>query len=337
MKHITIKDIAKQLNVSVSTVSRAFNDKYDIRKETRDLILNTAKELGYRPNPIARKLVQQKSYNIGIVVPEFENAFFPRVIMGIQEVLHEHGYQVLVTQSNESWHNEKKNVQSLMDNMVDGLIVSMASEQENRELYEHLIDKKLPIVFFNRVDEKLQASKVIFDDYKWAFFATEHLLAQGITDIVHLACPQKQSFALNRLKGFNDAHRKYKLQPGKSITCGFNVEEGEQVAQQLIDNNTIPKAVFSDSDFSAIGAMKIFKKHGFKIPEDIALVGFSESRLADYVEPPLTSVSQPTKTIGRTAAELLLEQLNTNGIIVPQTIVLNGMLNIRDSSMKILP
>ncbi len=334
MKHITIKDIAKHLNISVSTVSRAFNDKYDIRAGTRDLILATAKEMGYRPNPIARKLIKQQSLTVGIVVPEFENAFFPQVIIGAQEVLHKNKFQALVMQSSESAEMERENVQTLVDNMVDGLIVSLASETENLEFYQELIDKKMPIVFFNRVSEQLNTSKVLFDDYKWAFFATEHLLHQGIKNIVHLACPQKLGFAINRINGFKDAHRKHNIEPGEIIKCGFSVQDGERVAGELIAKNTIPEAIFSASDFSAIGAMKIFKRNGFKIPKDIAVVGFSESRLANYMEPPLTTVSQPTVTIGQTAAELLLTQLNSKGIFVPQTIILNGNLVVRESSMK---
>ena len=335
MKYVTIKDIAKHLNVSISTVSRAFNDKYDIRAETRDLILKTAKEMGYNPNPMARKLVKQRSFNIGIVVPEFENSFFPKVIMGIQEVMHANGYQVLITQSNESWENEAKNVRGLVDNMADGLIISQCSEYQNLEYYNRLIERKMPLVFFNRVADELNASKVLFDDYRWAFFATEHLIVQGINNIVHLACPQKLSFALNRNRGFDDAHRKYHLKPGKTVTCGFTLEEGERVANEMVARNEVPDAIFSSSDFGAIGAMKVLKRNGYRIPEDVCVVGFSESRLADYVEPALTSVSQPKELIGKTAAELLLEQLNTNGIVVPQTVVLNGRLSIRQSSMRV--
>ncbi len=336
MKHTTIKDIAKHLNVSVSTVSRAFNDKYDIRPETRDLILETAKELGYSPNPIARKLVQQKSFNIGMIVPEFENSFFPQIIMGAQSVLHEHNYQVLVMQSNEDAETELSNARTLVGNMVDGLIISITSEDQNVEYYQELLQKKLPIVFFNRVPAELNTSKVLFDDYKWAFFATEHLINQGLKNIIHLAYPHNLSFAKDRIKGFKDAHKKYKLPEGKTITCGFTIEEGERIAEQLINNGEIPEAIFSSGDYSAIGVMKAFKRHGYKIPEDIRVVGFSESQLAQHVDPPLTSVSQPTDLMGQAAAELLLGQINNKGIIVPQTIVLNGRLNVRESSVKVI-
>ena len=335
MKHVTIKDVAKKLNVSISTVSRAFNDKYDIKEETKNLILKTAKELGYKPNPIARKLSQQRSFNIGIVVPEFNTNFFPEVMLGAQKVLLDEGYQVLVMQSNSSWEIERKNVETLVDNMVDGLIISLTSEIKNNEYYKSLIDSKIPIVFFNRTVEEIAASKVLFDDYKWALFATEHLIVQGYTDIVHITGTVNLTLTKNRLRGFEDAFKKHKMPVGKIISCGFTMEDGERIAQEMIDKNQIPRAIFAANDSCAIGAMTIFKKNGLTIPNDIAIVGFTESSLAKHTHPTLTSVEQPTNDIGQTTAKLLLDQINNKGLFVPQTIILNGRLNIRDSSVKI--
>ena len=334
MKHVTIKDVAKALNCSVSTVSRAFNDKYDIRPETRKRVLKTAKAMGYHPNPIAQKLIKQRSFNVGLVVPELETAFFPRVIIGAQEILHQNNYQTLVMQSSESWEMELKNVKTLVDNMVDGLIISLSSEDQNLDYYYGLIERKMPIVFFNRVAEELNASKVLFEDYKWAFFATEHLITQGAKNIVHLSSDQKLSLVRNRIAGFRKAHLKYKMEPGKIVRCGMSVEDGEVAARTMIEKNEIPEAIFAASDLCAIGAMKTFKGHGLKIPKDVRIVGFSESRLASYVDPPLSSVSQPTELIGKTAAELLLNQIDKQ-VFVPQTVVLNGRLVIRESSMLV--
>lgn len=335
MKHVTIKDVAKKLNCAVSTISRAFNDKYDIRPETRDLILKTAEEMGYRPNPIARKLIKQRSFNIGIVIPEFVNSFFPEVIIGAQEILHEKGYQVLIMQSNESQETERKNLETLVDNMVDGLLISLTSKITNKNYLLKLIERGLPIVCFNRIIEGLNTSKVLFDDYKWAFFATEHLIVQGYKEIIHLTGPQDLLLTKERTRGFDDAHKKYKLEPGKKVPCGFTMKDGEVQAQKMIDAGELPKAVFATSDYSAIGFMKILKNNGYRIPEDIAVVGFSESSLAENVCPALTSVKQPTYEMGKAAAELLVEQIQNTGIFVPQTIVLNGNLNIRESSVNI--
>ena len=337
MKHITIKDVAKKLNCSVSTISRAFNDKYDIRRETRELILSTAREMGYSPNPMAKRLLKQCSNQIGVVVPEFINPFFPEVIIGIQEVFLKKGYQVLIMQSNESYINELENVKAMENNMVDGLILSLSLETMNVEYYKNLIVQGFPLVLFNRVSNELETHKVVIDDYKWAFFATEHLIYQGYKKILHFSGPAGLTFTQNRKNGFIDAHRKHKLPIDNNtiIETGLMISDGEREMEKLIQNDNIPDAIFAVNDPTAIGAMKVLKKNGLKIPGDVALVGFTESQLAQLVDPPLTSVAQPTKEIGRTAARLLLDQIESKGIFVPQTVVLNGRLNVRESSMNL--
>lgn len=336
MKHITIKDVARELKCSVSTISRAFNDKYDIRKETRDVILSKAKEMGYSPNPMAKSLLKQCSNQIGVVVPEFINSFFPEVIIGIQEVFIKKGYQVLIMQSNESYENEIENVKAMENNMVDGMILSQSVENQNVEYYENLIKQGFPIVLFNRVSNKLNTHKVVFDDYKWAFFATEHLIYQGYKKIIHFTTSHSLSFSQNRIKGFVDALKKHKLKilEGSIVEAGLLISDGEREMEKLIASHNLPDAIFCVNDMCAIGAMKMLKKYGYKIPGDVALVGFTETKLAELIDPPLTSVAQPTKEIGRTAALLLLEQIESKGIFVPQTVTLNGRLNVRESSMK---
>jgi DNA-binding LacI/PurR family transcriptional regulator len=336
MKHITIKDVAKRLNVSVSTVSRAFNDKYDIRKETRELVLATAREMGYVPNPFAKGLLKQCSNQIGVVVPEFINAFFHEVIIGIQEILLSEGYQLLIMQSNENPATELENVKTLERNMIDGLIISLTAGNSNLKYFQQLISMGMPIVFFNRTNAELKASTVLFDDYKWAFFATEHLIREGYKWIVHLMGDKSVLLSVNRKQGFVDAHRKNKLSVSKDqiFQCGFLMSDGERVARQMIERGNIPDAIFAVNDPSAIGAMRTFKKFGYKIPGDVAIVGFTESKLAEMIDPPLTSVAQPTFEIGQTAARLLLNQINSKGLFIPQTIVLNGKLNIRESSKR---
>ena len=336
MIYTTIKDIAKKLNISIATVSRAFNDKNDIKLDTKNLILKTAKEMGYRPNPMAKKLTQKRSLTIGIVVPEFLNSFFPEVIIGAQEILFEKGYQVLITQSNENFETELKNIKALEDSMVDGIIISQLSETKNVEYYQNLINSGFPIVFFNRVCDEITASKVLFNDYKWAFFATEHLINQGYKNIYHLKGKESLSLTNDRMKGFVDAHTKHKLTITKEqiVPTGFDIEDGKRVANDIIDSGKIPDAIFASNDPSAIGAMQVFKKRGFIIPKDIAFVGFTESKMGSIIDPPLTSVLQPAKEIGREAARIVLDQIENPLTFKPQIIVLNGELNIRESSIK---
>jgi DNA-binding LacI/PurR family transcriptional regulator len=338
MKYITIKDVAKALNVSVSTVSRAFNDKYDIRKETRDFILTKSREMGYHPNPIAKKLRSQCSFNIGVVVPEFINPFFHEVIIGIQDVLFKAGYQVLIMQSNESTENELENIKTLENNMVDGIIISISQETSNIDYYRKLTKEGFPLVMFNRVADEINVPKVIFDDYKWAFFATEHLIYQGYKKIFHFSGPKVLGLCQKRAQGFQDALKKHRIPVSADliIETGLQIADGERMIQKLIDEKNLPEAIFCVNDMTAIGTLKKLKQNGFKIPTDVALVGFTETKAAELIEPQLTTVAQPTFEMGQIAAKLLLEQINSKGNFVPQEIVLNGRLNIRDSSVKIM-
>lgn len=336
MIYVTIKDIAKKLNLSIATVSRAFNNKTDISLDTKNLILKTALEMGYRPNPMAKKLMQKRSLSIGIVVPEFLNGFFPEVIIGAQEILFEKGYQVLITQSNESHETELKNLKALEDSMVDGIIISQCSENKNSAYLQNLINTGFPIVFFNRVCNEIKASKILFNDYKWAFFATEHLIFQGNKNIYHLKGKETLSLTNDRLKGFLDAHAKHKMtvEMHQIIPTGFTIEEGKRVAIDIIESGKIPDAIFASNDPSAIGAMQVFKSKGFQIPQDIAFVGFTESKMGTIIEPNLTSVLQPAIEIGREASKILMQQIENPSSFKNETIVLNGQLNIRESSVR---
>jgi len=336
MRHITIKDVARQLNVSASTISRAFNDKYDIKKETRERILQVANEMGYHPNPIARKLIQQKTFNVGVVVPEFINSFFPEVIMGIQDVLIKENYQILIMQSNESYETELKNVKTLEENLVDGLIISLSMDTKNLDCYQNLLRKGYPMVFFNRTNDDLVASKVIFDDYKWSFFTTEHLINQGCKKIFHLSAYQHLNLAKKRINGYVAAMKKHGLtvDPEWIIETGLYVEEGERNMQSIIDDADIPDAIFCVNDMTALGAMRAIKRNGLRIPDDIAVAGFTETPFAELVDPPLTSVRQPAYEMGEIAANLLLKQIESE-IPTPEKVILNGILNVRESSRKV--
>ncbi|RKR14330.1 LacI family transcriptional regulator [Maribacter vaceletii] len=335
MKHVTIKDVAKRLNVSISSVSRAFNDKYDIKKETKELILKTAEEMGYFPNPIAKKLSQNKTFNIGVVVPEFINEYYSEIIIGIQEVFMAHGYQVLIAQSDEKPEIELKNVKTLIHSMVDGLIIAPTMDSGNMEYYLKELNAGYPIVFMSRVKETLEASKVYFNNKKWAFFAAEHLIRQRYKNIYYLAGYKSLNVSIDRIEGFKRAMNKHKIpkENYKVIETGLLAEEGMQVIEDLIYNHDLPDAIFCFNDRVAMGAIAKLKSNGIKVPEDIAVMGFTETRMVDLITPKLSSVKQPTFDMGKNAAELLFKQIN-NSLMEPQTIVLNGELTIRESSVR---
>jgi LacI family transcriptional regulator len=337
MGTITIKDVAKLLNISISTVSRAFNNKYDINPETRKMILEKCRQLGYSPNPIAKQLSTKKSYMVGIVVPEFINAFFPRVIMGIQRVMNEAGYQVLIMSSDESALKEVENLKALQKNNVDGVIVSLSQETRDVSYYQNLLEDKTPIVQINRVSQKLETPKVVFEDYKWARLATEHLISMGYKKIYHLAGPVNMIVSHNRAKGFTDMMREHELyldakQP--VIEAGIFIEDGRKIAEQLIRDKNIPEAFFCFNDPIAIGAIEVFKEHGYRIPQDLAFVGFTESRLAAHLDPPLTSVEQPADEMGSLSAHILLDMINGKKYNSDTIVRLDGKLNIRQSSIR---
>jgi len=336
-KYATLKDIAKALNISTATVSRALANRWDVNAETKKIVCEEALRQNYRPNPMATRLQNKRTKTIGLVVPEFKSAFFPMVISGIQKVIDEAGFQLLITQSQESMETEEKNLKLLEGNMVEGILISITREGENADYYQRLIDGGTPIVFFNRVSSKVNAPKVIIDDYKLAFFATEHLIYNGFKKIYHFEGPVNLSVSKERKRGFVDAMKKHnrEITERTIVTAGVFSDKGYVAMQGLIARNDLPNAIFCFNDPTALGALKAIKEAGLKCPEDVALVGFSETDIAQLMEPPLTSIEQPTFEIGVTAAQLLLEQLDESKHYEPRTVTLLAKMNIRRSSINI--
>jgi len=336
-KYATLKDIAKALNISTATVSRALADRWDVNPDTKKKVCDEAKRQNYRPNPIATRLQNKRTKTIGLVVPEFKSAFFPNVIAGIQKVIDEAGFHLLITQSQESMEIEERNLKLLESNMVEGILISITREGENSDYYQKLMDSGIPLVFFNRISSKVEAPKVIIDDYKLAFFATEHLIYNGFKKIFHFEGPVNLSVSKERKRGFIDAMNKHhrEITDKSIVSAGVFSEKGYLAMQSLIVKNNIPDAIFCFNDPTALGALKGLKEAGLKCPENVALVGFSETEVAQLVEPPLTSIEQPTFEIGETAAKLLLEQLDENCSTPYRTVNLTAKMNIRKSSINI--
>ncbi len=336
-KHATLKDIAKALNISTATVSRALTDRLDVNPKTKQLVQEEAKRQNYKPNPIALRLQNKRSKTIGLVIPELRTGFFPNVISGIQKVLMEHDYQLIITASDESAELEEKNLKLLESNMVEGIIMSVTREGENSNYYQRIIDSGVPIVFFNRFCSNVVASKVIIDDYKMAFFATEHLIYNKFEKIIHFSGPNNLSVTKKRKQGFLDAMKKHQKQitDNSVITTGVLSKKGYTAMKSLINKNEIPDAIFCFNDPIAFGALKAIKEAGLSCPNDIALVGFSETEVAQLIDPPLTSIEQPTYEIGETAAKLLLDQILISPTPEVETVCLSAKFNIRKSSVNL--
>lgn len=344
-KHVTIKDIAQELGISKSTVSRAFNDKYDVKPETRKAVLEMAEKMNFRPNPHAANLVNHKTNIIGVVVPEFVNTFFPRIIIAIQKQLEEEGYNVLFTQSGEDPEIELRNIRMLEQNRVEGILISVCRDEVNAEHYRALIEDGTPVVFFSRDCPSVNASRVCIDDYHLSFFATERIIDNGsgkkITDILHLMGPADLSSTRDRYMGWLDAIRKHGCSSDKKweLQCdGFDRPAGYRMVSRWLDEHPgeCPQGIFAFNDPLAIGSMKALKERGYKIPEDVRVMGFSETQNALIVEPQLSSVAQPLEEIGRTAARLLVEKIR-DPKAPDRRVLLRAKINVRRSSYPSAP
>jgi len=311
-KHqITIKDIAAQLHISKSTVSRVLTGHPGVSTKTKEQVLDLAKKLDYQKNIFATNLVTHKSNTIGIIVPEFITSYFPKVIIAAQDVARDAGFNIIIAQSNENYETEIANCKVMMANQVDGLLVSITKETRNYDHLKMFQRKGIPIVFFNRICEEMEVPKVVVDDYEGAYRAVEHLIKIGKKRIAHLAGPDNLSISRKRQSGYRAALKKYNIpvDPDLIINYDLSIEKVKIYITHLLSLPHPPDGLFAINDPTAIEAIQVIKKRGLKIPADIAVVGFSNDQISELIEPSLTTISQPVEKIGRTAAELLINQI----------------------------
>lgn len=333
MKYITIKDIATQLDISKSTVSRALAGDKNISVVTKNKILALANELGYKRNEMAANLRSSHSKTIGIIVPEMITPFFLFVIISIQNFLNEQGYKVIITQSHEDIQAELYNLKLMEEYRVEGIIMSICHKDQNVSEYIRLEKKGIPIVFFDRVPPGMQASKVIVDDYKKSFFMMEHLILSGRKRIVHLAGPDRIPNTADRKKAYKDALAKFKIpyDPLLVIEGENDRSEGERVIKNFLKKDIPFDAIFSFGETLAIGALNYLQTHGVKVPEDVAIAGFSGTYLGTIVTPQLTAIQQPFEEMGKVAAELMIKRLSDESAPY-ETLVLDAEIIIRKST-----
>ena len=312
-KHqITIIDIAKELGISKSTVSRALTGHLGVSEKTRRDVLALAEKWDYQKNMLAFQLMSSRTYVIGIIVPEIMTSFFPKVIQGAQEAAQEAGYNILIGQSNEQYLTEVANVKAMLANRVDGILVSLTKETQNYEHLEVFRRKGIPIVMFNRVCTEFKAPKVVLDDYKGATEIMEHLIASGKKRIAHLAGPKNLYNCRKRKEAYLDSLRRHNLpfDPELMIDYDMNPEQIKIFIKYWLDLPNPPDAIFAVNDPPAIAAIQIIKERGLSIPNDIAVVGFSNDNASQYIEPGLTTIQQPTHDMGRIAVQLLLDMID---------------------------
>lgn len=336
MRHVTIKDIAKALSLSTSTVSRAMVDDNNIRKETKERILKAAREMGYRPNPVAKNLKAGHSNTVGVIVPEMVTPFASSVIEGIQSVFYPEGTKVIIADSGENWHKELDNMKMMESFMVDGMIIGMVDYRRNLDEIATLRAKGMPMVFYDRIPHGLDVTRVTVDDYNKSFFLVERLIRQGCRKIAHIKGPENIYNSVERCRGYRDAIRKFGLPDGENLIVGGGTQYADGVAAAEVINSSLPDcdAVFAFTDIVAIGAMNRFRELGKRIPEDIAVASFSGTELSKMVYPPLTTVEPPLHQMGVTAAQLLTDIVR-NHDNSPRCVVLDAEIVMRESTDRI--
>lgn len=335
---ITIKDIARALDLSVSTVSKALRDSHEIGEETKQAVLIYAREHNYKPNPIAQSLKKGHSRSIGVIVCNIDNNFFSQVINGIESIAQSKGYNVIITQSRESYEKEVSNSEHLSSRSVDGLIISLSSETKNIDHLKRLYEKGLPIVFFDRITDEIPTHRIIANNFKGAYEATRHLIQQGYRKIAHITSSDSLSTTSERLAGYKQAL----IDAGISIDeryikfClhgGMIREETHQALAELLQLPERPDAIFTASDRLSTTTLSQLRIMQIPIPRDIALVGFTNSISADIFNPSLTSVVQPAMEMGQQATEMLVSLIESRRPVTQfEKRVLETQLQIRDSS-----
>lgn len=331
----TIHDIARELNISASTVSRALNNNPRISLKTREKIKSVALALGYQPNTLASNLRNKKSNTIGIVVPLINRHFFSSVISGVEDIAFNAGYNVVISQSNDLAEKEISIVQSMFSNRVDGLIISIAMQTDTFEHLKLFRKKNLPLVFFDRVVTEIETDKIVVDDFACAYRVTQHLIDQGYQRIAHLAGPQNLMTYFDRKKGYLSALENNGLQKDHSLILvnTLTSSDGESAVQQLMNLSAPPDAIFCGNDTTALSVMIYLREKGYRIPEDIGIVGFSNEPFSRVVSPSISTIAQPGFEMGQKAAELVIRKIETREKTF-QTIVMPAELIVRESSNR---
>jgi len=333
-KPATIKDIARELQISTSTVSRALRNAPDVSIETRNAVQALSEKLHYQPNKLALSLQNNQTHTIGVLVPNLDYVL-STMIKGIDEVALEAGYTVMVCQSNESFGREIVNTRRLLDSIVDGFLVCVSSETKTFEHIKKITDKNLPMIVFDRICPDLTAPRVIIDNADGGFQATEHLVEQGYKRIAILAGPKNLTISNLRLEGYLNALKKYKRKVDNDLIvhCDFNQQYAYNATLDLLRLKNRPDAIVTISDRMAIGAMLAIKEKGLSMPKDIGLVGFNNEPVVSLVTPGISSVDQPAFELGKTAAKLFIERMH-NDSMDDVEIILKPRLVIRESSVR---
>ena len=334
-KRTTLKDIANELNISSAAVSKAMHDDSRISDKTKKAVKRIAKELDYQPNHLASALRKGKSNLVGVIVPRTNSNFFSSVLENMEVVLNKAGYTIIITQSNESFEKECKNIDTLLFTQVDGIIASMANETVDLSHYEKIKSKGIPLILFDRGENDLNVDYVGINDYDSSHMIVEHLVEKGCKRIAHIGGYRRTRIFNNRIRGYVDALKENNLPIDDSliIESSLTLEDGRREMQRLLQLKNRPDAVYIASDYAALGALQILNENNINVPEDIRLIGFGNEPFTSLVTPSISSIKQHSKDIGRLAAETFLKRVDEPELKQSlNKIILNAELIIRDSS-----
>lgn len=336
-KDVTIYDIAKVVQLSPATVSRALNDHPAINSHTKEMIANKAKEMGYRSNMFASNLRRQRTSTIGVIVPRLDSYFMSTVLAGMEKVANEANYNLIISQSLESFRKEVANAKTMFDSRVDGLLVSLASDTENLDHFNTFFRKGIPIILFDRVLTQKNCTNIVIDNVRAGYDATRHLIDQGCRRIMHITGNTKRNVYEDRLKGYKLALLDHDLTTADDMIriTGLTRQDGIDAATYIKEMTLPPDGLFVASDFCAVSCMGGLKEYGFSIPGDIAVVGFNNDPVSQVIAPNLTTIHYPGQEMGEIAAQSLINHLNgLLRISTTNTILLNYELIIRESSQR---
>lgn len=333
-RHISLKDLAQELNISISTVSRALKNHPNISPEVKVKVKQLAEKWDYRPNPLAMGLLRQNTRTIGVIVPDLVTHFFSSVISGIESYARKQGYYIIISSSYESYQKEKECIENLLNSRVEGLIVSISYQTKDYSHFEELVRKGVPIVFFDRICIPHQVSSVVADNNEAARKITHHFIDSGYRKIAYIAGPEFLNITKDRLDGYLAGLRETRTEFNEDylVYCEMNPASATEATKTLLALPDPPDAIFGINDTVAFAAMKEVKNKGLRIPEDIGIIGFTDDYHAGVVHPTLTSVTHPTFEMGETVAKLFFETLE--GKQPPKQVKLKTRLMIRESSIR---
>ncbi len=333
---VTIKDIAQELNISPSTVSRALADNPLVKPATREAVKKLAKEYNYQPNFTALSLRNNKTKTIGIIIPQIVHEFFALVIRGLEDYAYAQGYSVIICSTHEMYEREVIDAKALLTGRVDGMLACVSKQTKDFGHFQDFVDRNIPIVFFDCVCDVIDSHKVVIDDFAAGYEASKHLIEQGCRQLAFVGGPKALAINQDRLSGFRKAIEDNGLDFHEDwvVHCETgDFEDGLKSTEELIANAPID-GLFAATDMLAIGAMKNIKKAGKRIPEDVAVVGFSNWSISSLYEPSLTTIDQPGYEMGYKAAELLINQIKEPEDVKHETFTLQTKLVVRESSTR---